>query len=155
MNKHLIESLNKILTNTLDYKEVLQKLASSISHRTTADKLDEFAKVCDREAKRLIKLIPDIGGQVESTERQTDQEAVAWVSRPLPDTENMQSILACLIEAERNKENDYNTILGHDSIDRETKNLLTKHRKEAESNLTYFQSAMQALETKVRNEPGS
>jgi len=148
MKNNLIDELNKILTNTLDYQEVLQKLAGSVSHQPTQDKMDEFAKVAEDESKTLIMLISDIGGDVESTERQTDQESISWVSRPLPDPDFMQGVLACLVKAERNKEDDYNTILAHEDIGRETKNLLNKHRKEAETNLKYFQSALASQQHK-------
>ncbi|NNE78354.1 MAG: hypothetical protein HKN31_14925, partial [Pricia sp.] len=62
--------------------------------------------------------------------------------------EDMQAVLACLIEAERKKEDDYNSILGHPDIPREVKNSLKEHRKEAESNLKYFQSAKETVEHK-------
>lgn len=149
MKKTLVDELNKVLTNTLDYNEVLQKLADAITHESTQNKLDEFAGVAIKESKRLMQIISDLGGDVQSTGRLTDQEAVYWVSRPMPDSQNMQSVLACLIEAERNKEDDYATILGNDEIDRETRNRLVRHRREAETNLKYFQSAMQTVEKKV------
>ncbi|MBC7000890.1 hypothetical protein [Cytophaga sp. FL35] len=140
MKKNIIDKLNKILINTLDYKEVLGKLASSITHGATGDKLKELAEVADRESKSLVKIISDIGGNVESTERKTDQESIYWVSRPLPNAQDMQEVLPCLIEAERSKEKDYNEVIGHEDIQRETANQLGKHRKEAEATLRYFQT---------------
>lgn len=148
MGNNLIDELNKTLTNTLGYREKIQKLANAISHRTTIDKLKEFAKIADKEAERLIQTISELGGDVESTERQTDQETISWVPPKMPDTSNMQCVVEHLIKMERKKEDDYDAILGHEDINRKTKNVLKKHRKQAESNLIYFQTALQTLEKK-------
>lgn len=78
----------------------------------------------------------------------TDRQSIGWISRPLPDSKDLQSLLKCLVKGERNKENDYNNLFASGDIDRELKNLLSKHRKEAEANLVYFQSALKSLEQK-------
>lgn len=148
MENNLIDELNKVLTNTLDYKEVLHKFGDTVSHQVTQDKLNEFSKVADKESKTLIQLITSSGGDVETTERHTDHESLRWVSRPLPEPKNIEAVLACLIEAERNKEQAYNRVLSHKDITREHKNSLDKHRREAESNLKYFQTAKGALNRK-------
>lgn len=148
MKKNIIKELKKIRANTLAYKWVLQKLADSIAHQVTQDKLNEFAKVAEEETIALNDLISDLGGDIEKSEQQNNQKSGDWVKRPLPDPKNMQAVLACLIEAERNKEDDYNAILGHEEMEREYKNRLSKHRKEAETNLIYFQTALEALDHK-------
>jgi len=149
MKNTIIDELNKVLTNTLDYREVLRKLASTISHNATQEKLKEFSEIAEKEGNRLIKAISDLGGDVESSDRQTDQEAICWITSPLPDTNNMQSVLACLIEAERKKEDDYSAIFAHDDIDRETRNRLDKNQRQTKANILYFQTAMQTSENKA------
>ena len=149
MKHNIIEQLNRVLRNTLDYKGVLQKLANSISDKSTRDKLKEFAEVADKESENLIQLIYDLGGKGSSIGQARDQENTGWVPRPLPDPENMQAVLACLIEAERRKEHDYNLIQSHEDMKREDINRLDMHRKEAEANLRYFQSAKASLEHKM------
>lgn len=146
MEKSIIDELNMILTKTLGHREALQQLSETLSHDGTADKLDEFAKVAKKESEKLIKAISDLGGDVETTQRLTDGQSIGWVQQPLPDSEDQQVLLQCLIKAERNKEDDYNHLFARGDIDRELKNQLTKHRKEAESNLVYFQSALKSLE---------
>ncbi|WP_373518017.1 hypothetical protein [Pricia sp.] len=143
MEKNIIDGMNQLLTNVLDYKEVLQKLADSISDNPTSEKIKEFAKVADKESKELIQLISDLGGEAETTERQTDQASIGWFSGS-PDTKDMTSVLEYLVEAERNREEEYSTVIQHDKLERPHKNRLIKHRKEAEANLKYFQTALQA-----------
>jgi hypothetical protein len=41
----LVDSLNRILINTLEYEEALQKLAASVTDSTTASKWEECAEV--------------------------------------------------------------------------------------------------------------
>ncbi|WP_373519506.1 hypothetical protein [Pricia sp.] len=146
MEKSIIDELNMILTKTLDHQEAFRQLSQTSTHGATADKLDEFAKVAKKESERLIKAISDMGGDVQTTERHTDQQTIGWVPRPLPDSKDLQALLECLIKGERNKEDDYNNLFAREDIDSELKNLLSKHRKEAESNLVYFQSALKSLE---------
>ncbi|QLG46568.1 hypothetical protein [Costertonia aggregata] len=148
MANNLIDELNKILTNTLNYQEALSSLAESVSHEPTKDKLVEFARVAEKESKTLMQVISENGGQIESTARQTDQEAISWMPRTSPDPSNMQSVLESLIEAERNKEGAYQKLLSHENISRKMKNALKNHRLEAEANLKHFQSALQAIEKK-------
>ena len=148
MRNNIIDELNKLLTNTLGYREVIQELASELSHKTTVDKLNEFSNIAKKESETIIQVISELGGEVESSERQTDQKAVSWASAPLPERMEMQSVVEYLIEIERKKEDDYDKLLAHDEIDRKSKNMLKKHRKQAESNLLYFQTALQTLEKK-------
>ena len=147
MKHNIIQELNRVLGNTLDYKGVLQKLANSISDRSTCDKLKEFAEVADKESENLIRLINDLGGKGSGIGH--EEEDLRWVPRPLPDPNNMQAVLACLIQAERHKEQDYNLIQSHEDMKREDINRLDMHRKEAEANLRYFQSAQASLEHKI------
>jgi len=142
----MIDGLNMILTKTLDHREAFRELSETSTHDATADKLDEFAKVAKKESETLIKAISDMGGDVRTTERHTDQQTIGWVPRPLPDPKDLKAVLECLVKGERNKENDYNDLFCREDIERELKNLLSKHRKEAESDLVYFQSALKSLE---------
>lgn len=70
--------MNKILTNTLEYKELLKILAYSVLDGTTQDKLREFTEVAEEESKNLTLFMSDLGGggEVNSTGLHTDQEAV-------------------------------------------------------------------------------
>jgi len=146
MRNNIIDELNKLLTNTLGYREVLLKLASEITHHKTVDKLNEFSDIAKKESETIIQVISELGGDVESSERQTDQSAVSWASAPLPRRTEMQLVVEYLIDIERTKEDDYDKLFAHDEIDRKSKNMLNKHQKQAESNLLYFQTARQTLE---------
>lgn len=145
----IIDDLNKILTITLDYKEVLEKLSKSISHDATKDKLRELAQVKNTESQQLMDIIKQSGGRIESSERVTDQEALYWVSRPLPDPGSMKSVLNKLIDTERNAKEDYGSLLSQKEIESDHEEMLTKMKKEAEANLEYFQSASQSLDKKT------
>lgn len=144
----LVDELNKILTNTLDYKEWLAKLSRSVSQEATRDKLREFSEVKKKESQELMPIINELGGRVESNERMTDQASVYWVPRPLPDADDMETVLAKLITTEKNVHDSYSSLLEQDDIDSEHENILKKHQQEAEANLKYFQGAQQSLETK-------
>lgn len=146
MEKNIIDVLNKILTNTLDYKQVLKNLTDSITHPTTSDKVNELAEIAEKETKKLIKIISELGGDVDSTERLSDQEAINWFPRPLPNTGDNASVWASLIKAERSKEDDYKSLLAHQEIDRETKNVLKGHLKKTESNIREFQSILHGMQ---------
>jgi len=146
MENNIIDVLNKILTNTLGYKQILQKLSDSIAHPPTSDKLNQLEEITEEESEKLMILISDLGGDVESSERLSDQEAINWVPRPLPDPGDTPSVWASLIKAERNKEDDYTSLLNHPDIDRKTKNSLKTHLKKVESNITHFQSILEGLD---------
>ncbi|MBW8201124.1 hypothetical protein [Flagellimonas abyssi] len=146
MENNIIDVLNKILTNTLDYKQVLQKLADSITHPPTTDKLNQLEDIAEKETEKLIRIVSDLGGDVESSERLTDQKAIYWFPRPLPDVGDNASVWASLIKAERNKEVDYKSLLEHQEIDRKTKNVLKSHLKKTESNIRDFQSILYEME---------
>lgn len=144
----LVDEINKILTNTLDYREVLMKLSDTISHEATSEKLREFAEIKQDESQNLIKIINDLGGQVETNERMTDQESIYWIPRKRPETNDMEAILNQLIDAEKNIKEDYNTLLSQDEIEKVDIKNLKKHKKEAEANLNYFQVALRSLQQK-------
>lgn len=137
----LVDELNKILTNTLDYREVLQKLSKSVSHETTSKKLSEFAEIKQEESQNLMKVINDLGGQVETNERMTDQQAVCWMPEPIPNGDDTNEVLDKLISAEKNVLNDYNDLLNEDKIDQQHLSVLKKHHQQAEANLKYLRSA--------------
>ncbi len=145
-----VDELNKILTNILDYKSVLLDISKSISHEATKDKLHEFAEVKEKESQNLMELIKASGGQVETNERITDQEALYWVSRPLTETKDMEVLLDTLIHAERNAIEDYDSVLDQKNLQDENREVLKKHKQEAEANLDYFEGTKQALEKKSR-----
>ncbi len=139
-----VDELNKILTNTLNYERVLRKLSNSIKHTSTREKLKEFADVKEKEAQTLMKVIKNMGGQIETNERVTDQESIYWVSKPLPDPNDMDAVLAKLINAEQNVIKDYKDLLSQKEIEEEHRKMLEKHKKEAEANLDYFQNARES-----------
>ncbi len=139
-----VDDLNKILTNMLNYERVLRKLSNSIKHTATREKLKEFADVKNKEAETLMKVIKDMGGQIETNERVTDQEAIDWVSKPLPDPNDMDAVLAKLIKAEQNIIKDYNDLFSQEEIEQDHQNMLEKHKQEAEANLDYFQNARES-----------
>lgn len=142
----IIDELNKILTNTLDYKEVLVKLSRSVSHGATQEKLTEFAEVKQEESQNLMKLVKNLGGQVDTNERMTDQESVCWVKRPIPDGNNMEDVLDTLITAEKNIADEYKNLLSRDEIHQEHLETLKKHHQEAKANLQYFESAQASID---------
>ncbi len=143
-----VDELNKILTNTLDYKSVLLDLSKSISHQATKNKLREFAAVKEKESQKLMELVKASGGQIETNERMTDQEGLYWVPRPLPEPQDMEVILDKLIHAERNAIEDYDSLLDQKKLQIENRDVLKKHKQEAEANLDYFEGVKQALDKK-------
>lgn len=148
MDKSTIDDLNIMLTKILDLREVYNEL-SRTSHEELSEKLKEFSENLKGESENLIKAISDFGGDVETTERRTDQNALSWVPRPLPEPDDMEEVIACLIEGERNREDELNEKFSGKDAEREIKNLFMKSKKENEANLVYFQSVQQSLE----NEP--
>jgi len=142
--KSLIEELNKTLTNSLDYKDVLTTLSKSVSQEATRKKLNELAEVKDQESHDLMELIKKLGGHIDPNERMTDQESVCWVPRPTPDGSDRDDMLGKLITSEENAIKEYKTLLDHDEMDSEskTKTTLRKHLEQAEANLEYFQGAI-------------
>ena len=141
----IIDELNKILLNTLDYQEVLAKLSRSVPHEATRDRLREFVEVKEKESQNLMNSIKQSGGHIDTNERMTDQEAVYWVPRPLPEANDMKAVLAKLIDTEQNVIDAYENLLGQEKIEKEYGDILKKHRQEAEANLEYFQGAEQSL----------
>ncbi|MGB7392855.1 MAG: hypothetical protein WA913_00540 [Pricia sp.] len=144
----LVDSLNRILTNTLEYREALEELADSVNDRTTASKLDEFAEVRGNETENLMELISGAGGRIESSGRTTDQESVSWLAPTLPDAKDMAAVLSYLIKAEQKAKDDYATVLDNEKLDEKGRQILEKHRQEASSNLQYFESAKASIKGK-------
>ena len=145
MENQLIDELKKILSKTLDYKMLLQDLATKVEHPEIQGKLQEFAAIEKKESKTLIYIIINLGGDLELIE-QTGPEPIYWAARPLPD--DLPAILDSLIGAERNKEQDYHHILAHEDLDEGLKNRLDIHRKQGEECLRYFQSTKISLENR-------
>lgn len=143
MNKNLIYELNKILTNTLDYREVLLKLAESVSHQATQDKLEEFAKVRKKQSEDLILLISNLGGNVQSTERQTDQPAISWTEKKHPDDKDIKGLLEYLIGAEENSVEDYSDVLKKVDDASDAQEILERHKREGETTLNYLETALE------------
>lgn len=143
-----VDELNKILTNTLDYKSVLLELSKSISDEATKNKLKEFAEIKEKESQNLMKLVKELGGRIETNERMTDQESVNWVRRPLPEPKDMDAVLDKLIRSERNAIDDYENLLPRKELQSEQVDVIKKHKQEAEANLDYFQGARKALDKK-------
>lgn len=143
-----VDELNKILTNTLDYKSVLLDISKSISHEATKNKLREFADIKEKESQNLMKLVKASGGQIETNERMTDQESLYWVRRPLPETKDMEVILDKLIDAERNAIEDYENLLSRENLQVAHRDVLKEHKQEADANLDYFEGVRQALDKK-------
>lgn len=142
----ILDELNKILTNTMDYKEVLVKLSRSVSHAATQEKLTEFAEVKQEESQNLMKLVKKLGGQVDTNERRTDQESVYWVNRPIPDANNIDDVLDTLIATEKKIADEYNDLLSRDEIPQENLETLKKNHQEAKANLQYFESAKATID---------
>ena len=141
MDNKKIDQFNKLLTNTLRYKEMCDDIAEQISHKETASKLEEFANISEKESKGLIKLISAQGGDVQTTPRHTDQDAICWTPHKEPDLKGMSSVIGCLIDVEQKKIADYKNMLTIDKIDDEAKNLFQRHLTQADSNLNYLQVA--------------
>ncbi|MGB6151608.1 MAG: hypothetical protein WBG48_06415 [Pricia sp.] len=144
MDNSTIENLNIVLTKTLHLKEGFQEL-SEMTTGELSDKLKELAKDTNRQSETLMKGISDFGGDVETTERQTDQASINWVSHPLPDANDKRAILECLLNGEKKREDELNTKFSGKDVDREVKNLLMKYKQKNESNLVYFQTALKKL----------
>lgn len=141
-----VDALNKILTNTLEYKEFLTKMANSNYDSETCKKLNEFAKVREKQGHGLLKIIANCGGKAQTTERQTDQHSVSWVDRPQQSSEEVLALLKALIRAERRSLQDYEGLLGTYNFDTESELLLKKHRSEADTTLQYLEVAKETVE---------
>lgn len=148
MKNQLIDVLNQVLINTMDYKMMLQKLSANDTQPKIGKKVEELINIQEEESKALIKIISALGGDMETTQRLTDQDAIYWFPRPLADPEDFNMILNSLIEAERKKEQDYHKLLAHEELEREHKNHLDNHRKESEKVLTFFQSIKITIDNK-------
>ncbi len=146
MENTIIDSLNKILTNTLEYKTVLEKLEELVSHDATKEKLSELAKIREKHAQDLIKMIGDNGGDVESSTRITDNEMISWIQSPVPEKSEMEEIISFLIPIEKNALEAYRELDLKDKISTEEKEILEKHQKEIEVTIKYFETAQQTLE---------
>lgn len=145
MEQRTIDDLNIALAKILDLREVFKEL-SRTSHDELADKLREFAENANDESENLTKAISDFGGDVETTEHRTDQNALSWVPRPLPDADDIKEVVECLITGERNREKELGEKFSGKDVEREVKNLFMKYKKENEANLVYFQSVQKSLE---------
>lgn len=141
-----LEEMNKTLTNLLDYREVLANLSASVEHEATKKKLQEFAEVKKNESQSLMKVIKEMGGHIDGNERMTDQEAVYWVPRPLPEAADLKVALAKLIDTEQNAIKEYKHLMAQDEIETQHHDTFEKFQQEAEANLKYFQSAKQSME---------
>ena len=137
----LVDELNKVLTCILDFKQVLTDFSKSASHDATRNKLKELVESREQESESIMGIIKDLGGQVETNERITDQEAVNWVPRPLPDSDNVSSLLDTLIKAEGNAIEAYEKLLKREKMDEGHRETLSKYKMAAEANLKYFESA--------------
>ncbi len=145
MEKTLINNLNKILTNTLEYQEVLNVLAKKISAEDMKKKLIQQATVKKKQAEKFIKLISSIGGDVQSTQRITDQESVSWIERPIPETDDLETILTLLIKIEQNARKDYQKTIVQKNIDEKIEKELQIQLQESETNLNYYETAKESL----------
>ena len=148
MKNSNIAELNIILTNTLEYMEVLQEMAEAITAKHIKERLKDFAEIAKEESQQLTLIISNKGGDVESTDRLTDQQAIGWAPKPLPNPENIQDVLNYLIKIERKKEDDYNHLRSREDIEREDINRLYKHKKKSEEMLRFYQSELLSLENK-------
>ena len=146
MENTTVDVLNKILTNILEYKDVLIQLEKIVSHGTTKEKLSDLAKVREKYSQDLIRIISDEGGDVQSTKRVTDHKMVSWVQSPVPEKSEMEKIVSFLIRIEKNALKDYKDVIENQDIFKEGKEILERHRKEIEVDLKYFETARQTLE---------
>ena len=135
MENTLVDDLNKLLTNTLEYQEVLKELAEKVSDSATKKKLEELADVKKKQAEDFIKIIPSLGGKVESSERIMDQDSVSWVIRPLPNQKNVEEIFFFLIETEQKARQDYQNILSQNDLEESIKRELEIMFQEADNNI--------------------
>ena len=138
MENNLIDILNKILTNTLEYKEVLDDLAEEVSERSIQKKLIELAEIKKKQSKVLMKIISAIGGDVQSSERITDQHLVSWMSPPIPHAGNRGEILNFLVKTEQNARQDYQKILNHKDLDDKGKSELKVQLQKCNDTLKGF-----------------
>ncbi|KKL25092.1 hypothetical protein LCGC14_2408800, partial [marine sediment metagenome] len=116
------------------------------SHKELSEKLKEFAENAKSEAENLTKSISDFGGEVETSERHTDQNAISWVSRPLPNADDVDEVVEFLIKGEKRREEELNEKFSGKDTEREVKNLFMKYKEQNESNLVYLQSVKDSLE---------
>ncbi len=146
----LINELKKLMSYTLNYRRILKNLARVNYDNSTRDKLEEFAKVADKESETLRLLLSELDYDIDRNELDNNYKNGSWFSKPLPDSKNMQSVLAYLIEAEGNKAADYKYVLSNIDLKNEYRNQLEKHRLEAKTNIKYLMSAMKMLEHKTK-----
>lgn len=143
-NSH-IDDLNRVLTNTLEYCEVVKELANAGYDSETAKKLEKFAKIRKGQSEDLISIIPKEGGDIESTGRTTDQEVISWLGRPLPVATDMIALLDFLIKAEKKSLEDYKIILDHVLLKSESEKIIKKHKREGETTLHYLETARETV----------
>lgn len=146
MRKSIIDNLNKVLTNTLEYQEGLKKLANAGYDSETKKKLQEFAKIRKKQIEDLILIISKTGGDIESTERPTDHQVTSWLLKPQPESSEILKLLSFLIEAEKNSLEDYEDLLDDFELQSDSATILRRHQREAETTLHYLETAEETVE---------
>lgn len=117
-------------------------MAESVSHQATQDKLEEFAKVRKKQGEELIALISNLGDNVQSTGRQTDQAAVSWSSHKRPKSKDIGLLLEYLITAEKNSLEDYSDELKEVDDASHGQEVLERYKREGETTLKYMETAL-------------
>jgi len=140
MKNSIIDELNRVLTNTYEYKNVLHKVSQLSESPKLQDNLNEQVTVAEKESEELIQLISKLGGDVDSTERQTDQELIGWVTPAPPNNNKYGTLVNYLIEIEKNKRQDYYAILNQKETSDEVKAFLKNNIENIESQLEFYNS---------------
>jgi hypothetical protein len=144
METSVLDNLNEILTNTLEYKETIQEFSSRVAGTAVETELNKMVEQNKDESEKLILLISDLDGKVMSTERKTDQAMLSWLPNPIPNAQDKASIISLIIAAEQEKIEAYNTMKNFEDFDQNKKANATNAIERCENNIKSLKSGLKS-----------
>ena len=145
MAMNIVDKLNTILTSTLEYEEVLKKKSDFNIEKSSISIVKESIKLAENDTKMLMNLISKLGGDIESSERHTDQSMLRWFSDSFLDSSNHEEIVTHIIEAEENKLSAYEETYDTDELTASLENEIDEQLRRIRS---HIQKCEQQLEPK-------
>jgi len=143
-----IDELNTLLTNTLEYKQFLKEQADSGYDSRSDKKISEFASIKNCQGITLMKLISELGGDVESSARITDQRIISWLPSREPSFNTQVDLIGYCLEAENNAMEQYRDLITRFEEESEFTEMLNNFIDQSENALDYFENEKRVLSLK-------